>query len=1076
MKICRSFTLKLCLYLVAALSIAAASTPPSLTASPSAVDFQYTSGNEQPLPVFVTVTASDGSSPAITVTVTPGPHTPVTLFPQPPISGDTIQADYSGATLNQLINQPGVYTATYTVTAAGFAPLTIPLTFSVGGTLSVVASPTSLTFIAPSGPTVQTLELSGYGGSAISFSLTSVTSGGGNWLNVATSGSYTPATLTVTVNPTNVPAGTFTGSITVAPSSGATVVIPIALQVGSSILAASPASLAFSYTTGNTTPPPQTLQLTSTLPNDTYVAQATSSGNWLLVNGVTTVVSGTLPASVNVTVNPAGLGTGTYSGTISVTDVNGNAQVVAVTLVVGIVSSIANPTQLVFVAQAGGPAPAAQTVSVTGVVNTSYTTTVKGTWLSISPPSGQTPAQPVVTANPVGLQPGTYSGTVQIAVGPNVQVIQVTLTVSANAVLTTNPGGYITSYDGGDPAPAPLTLDVGVSSGPRQAFTVAPGVPAWLTVGPPGSPSTPVSLSVTLTPQTLPTGTYLADIILIPTAAGGIPVVVPVLLQVLDAPGVVSNHNSLSFSGTAGGAPQSQTIEVTATTATAFAANTSTVSGGGWLSVSPTSGVANPGNTALTVTADAASLAAGSYQGTVTLTTAGGVVTQIAVTFTVASVTGPLTISPATLAFTYSTNGALPAAQTLQIAGSESFTASAGTSTGGTWLAVTPLSGIGNASLSVSVNPAGLAAGTYSGSITITPAGSAAQVVAVTLVVSGPPALAAAPTALVFAYIAANPAPAAQNLSISFSGTAVAFTATAKSSGWLSVTPTAASTPATLSAAVNPTGLGAGSYIGSITLSGDSGTLELVVTVTLTVTAPQPAIDHLADAASYLSGGIAPGEIVVVFGTSLGPTNGVGATIDSQGFIGTMLGNVQVTFNGYPGPILYASAGQINTIVPYELAGATNAAVEVIFGTARSNPVTLPVVASVPSVFSADASGQGPGAILDVNYQLVSASNPASAGSVIQIFATGQGQTSPAGVDGLIEPVSLPLPMPLLTPGVTIGGAAAHILYAGAAPGLVAGALQVDVEIPDGLPSGPAALFVSIGDNNSQPGITVAIQ
>jgi hypothetical protein len=55
---------------------------------------------------------------------------------------------------------------------------------------------------------------------------------------------------------------------------------------------------------------------------------------------------------------------------------------------------------------------------------------------------------------------------------------------------------------------------------------------------------------------------------------------------------------------------------------------------------------------------------------------------------------------------------------------------------------------------------------------------------------------------------------------------------------------------------------------------------------------------------------------------------------------------------------------------------------------------------------------------LDVHYNLVSASNPVSGGSaVIQIFATGQGQTKPGGVDGLIEPLTLPLPAPLLSPG-----------------------------------------------------------
>ena len=139
--------------------------------------------------------------------------------------------------------------------------------------------------------------------------------------------------------------------------------------------------------------------------------------------------------------------------------------------------------------------------------------------------------------------------------------------------------------------------------------------------------------------------------------------------------------------------------------------------------------------------------------------------------------------------------------------------------------------------------------------------------------------------------------------------------------------------------------------------------------------------------------------------------------------------------------------------------------------------MTLPVVSSAPGIFSADATGQGPGAILDVNYNLVSASNPVSAGSAIQIFATGQGQTSPGGVDGLIEPLSLPLPAPLLAVGVIIGGVPADILYVGAAPGLVAGALQVNALVPKGVAPGAAPLFVSFGGiSNSQTGITLAIK
>ncbi len=221
---------------------------------------------------------------------------------------------------------------------------------------------------------------------------------------------------------------------------------------------------------------------------------------------------------------------------------------------------------------------------------------------------------------------------------------------------------------------------------------------------------------------------------------------------------------------------------------------------------------------------------------------------------------------------------------------------------------------------------------------------------------------------------------------------------------------------------------------------------------------------------------MAPGELVVIFGNSLGPLKGVGATIDKQGFIETSLAGVQVIFNGFPGPILYASSKQINTIVPYELYGAANVSVEVIFGNARSNSVILPVVLTAPGVFSADSSGQGPGAILDVNYHPINAANPVTAGSVIQIFANGAGQTNPGGIDGLIEPLSLPLPYPLLSGAVTIDNFPADIQYIGAAPGLVAGVLQVNAVVPSGVSSGAAPLVLSINGVNSQTGITLAIQ
>ncbi|HLY16669.1 MAG TPA: hypothetical protein VKR61_05570 [Bryobacteraceae bacterium] len=1077
MKLRGSIALELYFCLVAAAPAALATNPATLSANPPAVDFQYATNQPTPQPVVVTVTASNGSTPALTETVTPAQGTPAGLF-NAAGNASTVQVGIDANTLNSLLAQPGIYSASIAISAAGFNTVTIPATISINSALAITPSATSLTFNTPSGATVDMFSLTGTSSSAVAFTVTAATVTGGTWLGVTTSANATPATLTATVTPGSLTEGTYTGSITVTPDSiSGTVVIPVTLQVGASTLTANPASFAFLFTEGGTIPPPQTLQLTSTLSNNTYTAQANSSGNWLLVNGVTTNVSGALPATLNVTVNPIRLIPGNFQGTITVTDAHGATLSAAVTLLVTGLSNIANPTALMFVTQVNEPAPPGQTVAINGFGVASFTATVNQSWLSLSKTSGTAPSQTVVSVNPTGLSPGTYPGIVLISLSAaHIQNIQVTLVVSASAVLTTDSGDFIASYHGGDPPPNPLLLNVNTSTGAGQQFTYAPGIPSWLQINSASQPpATPDLLTISLAPQTLPTGTYEAQIVLLP-ANGGPTVTVPVLLEVADATAVVPSPTSLTFSATAGTGPQSQTVEVSASTTTSFTAAASTVSGGSWLSVSPASGTANFAFTPISVTADATLLGAGTYQGLITITTSGGVVSTVSVTFTVTSGSGSISLSPSTLAFAYTQNGGLPPAQTIQVTGTQSFTTSAATSSGGTWLAVTPASGINNATLTVSVNPTGVAPGTYAGTVTVTPTTGTAQTATVTLTVTATGTLAAAPNPLAFAYTAGNPPPAPQTVSVTSSGGAIAFAAAASSTGWLSVTPTSATTPATLTVSVNPANLGANTYSGSITLTGGAGVNAVNITVTLTVTAPHLVIDRVVNAASYVGGGISPGEIVTVFGTALGPNTGLGATIDSHGFIETSLGNVQVTFNGYAGPILYAGSGQVNTIVPYEVAGVSSASVEVIFGSARSNAVTIPVVQSAPGIFSANASGTGDGAILDLNYHLVSASNPAKAGDVIQIFATGQGQTNPPGVDGLVEPSVLPLPAILYPAGVTIGGMPATIQYIGAAPGLVAGALQVNVYVPAGVASGAAQLFLAIGGNSSQSGITVAVQ
>jgi uncharacterized protein (TIGR03437 family) len=96
------------------------------------------------------------------------------------------------------------------------------------------------------------------------------------------------------------------------------------------------------------------------------------------------------------------------------------------------------------------------------------------------------------------------------------------------------------------------------------------------------------------------------------------------------------------------------------------------------------------------------------------------------------------------------------------------------------------------------------------------------------------------------------------------------------------------------------------------------------------------------------------------------------------------------------------------------------------------------------------------------------------------MFMTGEGQTSPPGITGAITAATLPppqvTPAPLQFIQVSIGGQQALWTYAGEAPGVVAGLMQLNVQIPANAPSGALAIAVSAGGNTSQNGITVTVQ
>ena len=184
-----------------------------------------------------------------------------------------------------------------------------------------------------------------------------------------------------------------------------------------------------------------------------------------------------------------------------------------------------------------------------------------------------------------------------------------------------------------------------------------------------------------------------------------------------------------------------------------------------------------------------------------------------------------------------------------------------------------------------------------------------------------------------------------------------------------------------------------------------------------------------------------------------------------------------MAFNGYLAPLLYAGVNQINAVVPYEIAGQTSVHMVVSHDFVDAPAVAVPVADTSPGLFTITENGSGQGAILNQDNTLNGEQNPAAAGSVIQIFATGAGVWNPPVPDGLEVSPAPPYPVPAAAVKISIGGMPAEITYAGAAPDLVSGLLQVNAVIPAGLASGPQPVLLTAGANsNSQQQVTVVVQ
>jgi uncharacterized protein (TIGR03437 family) len=671
-----------------------------------------------------------------------------------------------------------------------------------------------------------------------------------------------------------------------------------------------------------------------------------------------------------------------------------------------------------------------------------------------------------------------------------VPALQVTTGLQSGAL------SWIWQTGGAAPQPQPVSVFLPRGLPPTNvAVSVATSSGGnWLSVTPAGviacTPSSCSSFQVSANPTGLLPGIYRGTVTLTPVATAFYTVVVPVAIP------VAITVTASPFAQTVIAATYLNPNELTAPVTIppglfsgSFSLSIVTDSGGNWLSALPNAG-SSP--TSIVVTANAAGFGVGEYTGDIVISGSGNTLV-VPVHFVVEGSIRLTGYVPSTLAYVGSLNfaaqagsGVLPG-QPVSVGNEDcsltagcmnaypdltSLAASVATHSGGNWLRAS----VSNGSVLVGANATGLSAGVYLGAVTLTANGVAPGQFPVVLVVETgtTPALVAGPGLFSFNVMTGNIAvygPYTGALCVSSGSVPLALSAQSSTSdggSWLHVSGAVGVTPACLAVSVDATALPPGSYSGNIVVTGGAQSVTVPVAVTVTTDGPvQPMLlGSIASAASELPAAVSPGEIIAIHGQNLGPLVPAGPSVSPTGQFSTTVAGVRVLIGGIPAPILYASQNEINTVVPYEIAGQSALSVQVQNVNGFATAWDIPSAASAPGIFTADGTGVGGGTILNQDNSLNTTSNPAAAGTVIQIFATGEGITNPPGKTGT---VAQDLHQPVLPAAVTIGGIQAQVVYAGSAPSEIEGLFQVNAMVPAGITTGDAVpVVLKVGQVQSQ--------
>ena len=657
---------------------------------------------------------------------------------------------------------------------------------------------------------------------------------------------------------------------------------------------------------------------------------------------------------------------------------------------------------------------------------------------------------------------------------------------------------YVQGIGPGQPPPTPQVFIDG-----QQIPVIAIGTANAHFGSPLQSSLTPFTVITIQLPFTLRGGRHALTI-----QAGG--VMSPAVSFSIFANGLIVSQTGLTFNAVEGGpAPPSQTFSVLSGSGTVnFTVATSTVTGSGWLSASPLAGssVAGQTGTSIKVAANSTVLKAGVNYGTVQVSSGDATNSPQSLSIVLkiappATNVGP-TLDTTGLVFLSAPGGPNPAPQTVTIfnptAAALTFTSSLAGISGGNHFTYSPTSGTINsgqsAVLTVQATTLGAAAGVDNVQLNLSFSDGSRRTVNLLLVIAPGvgtssktfrDAAGCTPSVLlpVFSLLGDNfNVPAAWPTPIEV--TIVDDCGTPMTAGSVNVTFSNADPMLTLTSSRNgkwtttwpPVNPRSGVTLIATAIQPEtrlSGTAKIGGGVQPNPDVPIISHGGIVDTASY-GQAPAPGDLIAIFGNKLSP----GVASASSLPLNTQLNTTGMLLAGEQLPLIYTSDGQVNAMIPYDV--AVNARLQLIAqrSGSLSVPESVPVGVARPAVFTVDASGKGQGHIYTINSSgsqvLADANAPAKPGDVLVVYCAGLGAVSPAIAAGVPAPFTV-LTNTVNPVSVFIGGQAVTPLFSGLTPGFT-GLYQVNVTVPTGLPDNDFTPFAMSVAGQDSPAVTFSVR